>query len=250
MTAYAYPSLAIGMIEQLASSQADVITQACDLIAPRMMAGGVLQLFATGHARIPVHEMVGRAGGLRPVNLIRMQDLATHGGLPFAAISDPLLERDITFASRLWDLSSIDAEKDVVLVASNSGINGITVEFARLAAERGLPVIALTSMAHSAAVESRHPSGQRLFEVADLVIDNLAPAGDAAMPIQDGVAIGGVSNLLGVVVVQMLTEGICRRYEEAGIRPPVYRSMNLPDGDAVNAGIEAMHADRIRVIEP
>ncbi|KRA24051.1 hypothetical protein ASD65_06150 [Microbacterium sp. Root61] len=247
---YDYPALAIRKIGELVDTQTAAIERAVDVIAPRMIHGGVLQLFATGHARLPIHEMAGRAGGLRPVNLLRMQDLAVHGGLPFSAISDPLLERDASFAQQLWDISQIEAEKDVVLVASNSGINGITVEFARIARSLDVPVIALTSLTHTTSVVSRHPSGERLFEIADIVIDNLGPAGDAALALSDNVSVGAVSNLLGVVIVQMLTEGIARRYLEAGIHPPIYRSMNLPDGDAVNANIEAMHAGRIRPIEP
>ena len=247
---YTYPQIALDHIARLASTQEAAITAAVDTIAPRMIAGGILQAFATGHARLPMHEMAGRAGGLRPINLIRMQDLATRGGLPFSAVSDPLLERDPGFARQLWDLTRVDAEKDVVMVASNSGINGITVEFASIARSEGIPVIALTSMAHSTQVESRHPSGKRLFEVADIVIDNLGPAGDATLPLDDTVSVGAVSNLLGIVVVQMLTEGIARRYLAEGLVPPVYRSMNMPDGDGRNAAIEALHADRIATIEP
>lgn len=247
---YAYPELATRKIAELVATQTSAIDRAVEIIAPRLLGGGVLQLFATGHARLPMHEMAGRAGGLRPINLIRMQDLATQGGMPFAAVSDPLLERDTTYAERLWELSRIDEAVDALIVASNSGINGITVEFARLARDRGLPLIALTSLAHSSTVASRHPSGLRLFEVADVVIDNLGPAGDAALPLSDGVSVGAVSNLLGIVVVQMLTEGLTQRYLDAGLRPPVYRSMNLPDGDDANAAIESLHADRIRPIEP
>lgn len=247
---YSYPQLAIDHIHRLAETQVETISRAVDIIAPRMIAGGILQAFATGHARLPMHEMAGRAGGLRPINLIRMQDLAAHGDLPFTSVSDPLLERDTTFARKLWDLSRIDPATDVVMVASNSGINGITVEFASLARDANVPLIALTSMAHSTTVESRHPSGRRLFELADVVIDNLGPAGDAALPLDASVSVGAVSNLLGIVVVQMLTEGITRRYLAEGLTPPIYRSMNLPDGDERNAWIEEMHADRIWTIEP
>lgn len=247
---YSYPQLAIDHIQRLVSTQEAAITSAVDTIAPRMIDGGILQAFATGHARLPMHEMAGRAGGLRPINLIRMQDLASRGGMPFSAVSDPLLERDPRYARELWELSRIDPRKDVVMVASNSGINGITVEFALIAKEAGAPVVALTSMAHTAEVTSRHPSGKRLFEVADIVLDNLGPAGDAALPLDDTTSVGAVSNLLGIVIVQMLTEGIAQRYLAAGLTPPVYRSMNMPDGDTRNAAIEAMHADRISIIEP
>ncbi len=88
------------------------------------------------------------------------------------------------------------------------------------------------------------------MDVADIVIDNGAPPGDAALDLGDGVAVGAVSNLAGVVIVQLLTEGIARAYLAAGETPPVYRSMNLPDGDARNADLLAAVAGRVHPIEP
>jgi uncharacterized phosphosugar-binding protein len=136
------------------------------------------------------------------------------------------------------------------LIASNSGINGAVVELARLVRQAGHPVIAVCSVAHGRAVPSRHPSGLKLLDLADVVIDNGAPAGDAALELPDGTRVGALSNLIGVVVVQLLTEGIARRMLDAGVTPPVYRSMNLPDGDDANAGRLASYGKRIRPIEP
>jgi len=103
---------------------------------------------------------------------------------------------------------------------------------------------------HSSQVETRATTGRKLFEYGDVVIDTGAPAGDAALELADGTRTGAISNLAGVAIVQLLTEGICQRYIEAGERPPVYRSMNLPDGDAANQVFEAQYAGRIRPIEP
>lgn len=247
---FEYPALATRTIAELVESQSAAIERAVDIIGPALINGGVLQVFGTGHARLPVHEMAGRAGGLRPINLIRMQDLAVHGDEDLVNILDPLLERDPRFAQPLYELSRIDPKSDVLLMASNSGINGVTVEFARIAKQQGVPLIVITSMKHSAHVESRHPSGERLFELADVVIDNLAPAGDAALLLSPETSVGALSNLVGIVIVQMLTEGITRRFLEAGVTPPIYRSMNFPGGDRHNATIEALHADRIHTIEP
>ncbi|WP_236911772.1 SIS domain-containing protein [Clostridium sp. Cult1] len=62
-------------------------------------------------------------------------------------------------------------EGDIIVIVSNSGRNAVPVEMAMLAKEKGIYVIALTSLKHSQSVESRHESGKRLFELADLVID-------------------------------------------------------------------------------
>jgi uncharacterized phosphosugar-binding protein len=246
---YSYPAIAHQAIDRIVAEQLPAIDEAVALIEPRLRAGGVLHVFGTGHARIPMHEMAGRAGGLMPVNLVRMSDLVMHGGRDPSALADPLLERDPAFAAPLFELTGV-REGDAVLMASNSGINGTVVEFAELVAAAGLPLVAITSVQHSSSVESRHPSGRRLMDLADVVIDNGAPAGDAALDLGDGIRVGAVSNLAGVVIVQLLTEGIARASLAAGVQPDVYRSMNLPDGDARNADGLARIAGRVRPIEP
>lgn len=249
MTEHAYPAIAHAVIDRIVADELPAIDAAVDLIAGRLRAGGILHVFGTGHARIPMHEMAGRAGGLMPINLVRLSDLAFFGDRSPADVADPLLERDPALAAPLLDLAGV-REGDVVLMASNSGINGAVVEFATLVRERGIPIVAITSVQHSSSVESRHASGAKLQDLADIVIDNGAPSGDATLDLGDGVVVGATSNLAGVIIVQMLTEGVARAYLTAGESPAVYRSMNLPDGDARNAAALAALAGRIRPIEP
>jgi uncharacterized phosphosugar-binding protein len=245
---YDYPAIAHAVVDDIAVGQAGAIDAAVGLIAPRLMAGGVLQVFGTGHARIPMHEMAGRAGGLMPINLVRISDLVFRGGRTPEELASPLVERDPSLAAPLFELTA-PGPGDVFLIASNSGINGALVEFASLVRAAGLPIVALTSVRHSGSVGSRHPSGLRLMDLADVVIDNGAPPGDATLDLGDGVVVGAVSNLAGIVAVQLLTEGIARAYLAAGVAPAVYRSMNLPDGDARNAeGLAALEG-RVHPIE-
>jgi uncharacterized phosphosugar-binding protein len=246
---YAYLDLSRRTIDRLAATQVGHIDAAVDLIAGSMLGGGVLQAFGTGHSRIVVHEMSGRAGGLLPVNLVRISDLSTYGDLNPKDLLDPTLERDPGFAQSVYDLIGARPE-DPFLIVSNSGINGSVVEMARLVKEHGHKLVVITSLRHSSQVDTRATSGHKLYEYGDVVIDTGAPAGDAALELSDGTRIGAISNLAGVVVVQLLTEGICRKFIEAGQRPPVYRSMNLPDGDSANQAFEAKYAGRIRPIEP
>lgn len=249
MTEYTYPDIARATIDRLVSTQLAAVDQAADLVATAIRAGGVLQAFGTGHARIITHEIAGRAGGLVPVNLVRLSDLVFHGDLAPTDLLDPTLERDPALAPEVYRLAGAQPG-DPFLIVSNSGINGSIVEFALLVKEHGHPIIAITSVPHSTSVEPRHPSGRRLLDLADVLIDTGAPPGDAALDLPDGTAIGAVSNLAGIVIGQLLTEGICRRLLAAGVTPPVYRSMNLPDGDTANADLIAHYKDRVRPIEP
>ena len=243
-----YPTLAHELIDRIVTTQSAAIDEATGIIADRIAAGGVLHVFGTGHARIPMHEMAGRAGGLAAVNLVRLSDLAFRGGWDPADVADPLLERDPAIAAPLFALTAPRPE-DVFLIASNSGINGAVVEFAELVRAAGLPLVALTSLAHSGSQASRHPSGRRLADVADVVIDSCAPIGDAALEVAPGVVVGAVSNLAGVVVAQLLTERIARALLARGRTPLVFRSMNLAEGDAYNADPLAAFAGRVHPIE-
>lgn len=110
----------------------------------------------------------------------------------------------------------------------------------------GFPLIAITSRAHSDTAESRHPSGRKLSEIADLVLDNGAPYGDAIVPI-DGVGnICGVSSITAAALVQMTVAEAIDRIRESGMLPPVYLSANIENGDRHNDVIESRYSPRLR----
>jgi uncharacterized phosphosugar-binding protein len=67
---------------------------------------------------------------------------------------------------------------EMIWISSQSGINAAVVDFAIEAKKRGLHTVAFTSLVHSRAVQSRHASGKRLFEVCDDVIDLGGAVGD------------------------------------------------------------------------
>jgi uncharacterized phosphosugar-binding protein len=241
-----YPTVAHDILDRIVATQRDAIDRAVAVVADTIRRDGVVHAFGTGHARLVAHEMAGRAGGLAPVNLVRISDLVTRGGAD-PGLLDPLAERDASLAEPLYDLHRPRAQDSFVIV-SNSGINAAVVEMARLVRRHGHPIVAITSAAHSASVPSRHPSGQRLVDLADVAIDTGAPRGDAAIALGDGLATGATSSLAGIVIVQLVTEGVCRALLDAGVTPPLYRSMNLPDTDTGNAGLERRYR-RVHPIE-
>jgi uncharacterized phosphosugar-binding protein len=134
----------------------------------------------------------------------------------------------------------------VFIIASNSGVNGSIVGMALLAKQHGHPVIAVTSLEHTMAVEPKHPSGQRLRDVADVVIDNLAPYGDATLALEGGVPVGSVSSITSAFIAQLLTIGVAERIAATGAVPPLYLSANIPGGDEHNSKLEAKYEGRIR----
>ncbi|HEX4791278.1 MAG TPA: SIS domain-containing protein [Actinospica sp.] len=232
-------------LDRIEAEQVESIAAAADVIAASLAGGGVLHVFGTGHSEALAMELSGRAGGLIPTNKLALRDAVLLGGLPAKELADPKAERDPELAKRVWELAPI-REGDVVLIASQSGGNGSTVEMALIAKGAGHRVIALTSLEHSKAITSRHPSGKRLFELADVVIDNGAPHGDAFLPLPDGGSVCAISSIASAAIAQALVAEVTSRLLARGVEPPIYRSANVEGGDVHNDAWEARYAGRIR----
>jgi uncharacterized phosphosugar-binding protein len=136
---------------------------------------------------------------------------------------------------------------EVLMVISNSGINAVPVEVALEGKARGLTVIALTSLNHSRSVSARQPNGSRLFEIADIILDNCGDPGDAAVQYQ-GVRgrVAPTSLLAGAYLINSLVCRVVELFLAKGLTPPVYLSANVPGGDEHNRALEAKYRGRIR----
>ncbi|SDL04781.1 Uncharacterized protein, contains SIS (Sugar ISomerase) phosphosugar binding domain [Nocardioides sp. YR527] len=226
-------------------AQSGGLDKAVEAMVGSIRNGGVLQAFGTGHSQAFAMEIAGRAGGLIPTHAIALRDTVLKGDRPASDLEGGLLERDTNIANELWDLHEFHPE-DVFLIASNSGVNGSIVGIALRAKEEGHTVIAVTSLEHTNAVTPKHPSGKRLAEIADVVIDNLAPFGDATVPVGDGgVLAGAVSSITAAYIAQLLTLATAARIQEAGETPPLYLSANIPGGDEHNDALKARYGERI-----
>jgi uncharacterized phosphosugar-binding protein len=236
----------LSRLEQIAAmAEAGGLDEAVGLMTDAIEQGGVIQAFGTGHSEAFAMEIAGRAGGLIPTNKIALRDVVLRGGRDHSALGGSSLERDPSIADELWDISTIHPG-DVFLIASNSGVNGSIVGLALLAKEKGHRVIAVTSLAHTKQVEPKHASGQRLCDVADVVLDNLAPYGDATIALPGGVPVGSVSSITSAFLAQLLTLGVAERIGATGQVPPLYLSANIPGGDEHNHALEQKYAGRIR----
>lgn len=236
-------------IDKVIDTQSGNISAAADLVAESLRDDGVIQMFGTGHSRSFALEIVGRAGGLIPANGLAVKDLVMYGGVSPSEILDPSMERDPALAARILALSDIRPQ-DIFVIGSNSGGNGTVVELARLVKERGHRVIAVTSLDHSRRIVSRHPSGLRLFELADVVIDNGGVLGDAALQLPGGGAIGATSSLTSVLIAQLLVAEVCGLLLRTDVEVPVFVSANVPGGDQHNEKVLARYAGRVRLGEP
>jgi len=178
-----------------------------------------------------VEELYGRAGGLMPVNAILIPRLMLHENM----VEATLLERRAELADEVLSGQPLQTG-DVMLVISNSGRNGLPVEIASRASAMGLTIIALTAVQYSRTLAARHSSGLRLFEVADIVLDNLGQPGDACLVFQEsGIRSGATSTVIGAAVLNAVVVETIALIARMGVKPPVFISANIAGPDEMQS---------------
>jgi uncharacterized phosphosugar-binding protein len=224
------------ILGQIAASQAGPIQQAAALVAQAIAAGGVVQAFGSGHSHMIAEEAFFRAGGLVPVNLILDESLIfLHG-----AVESTRAERESGYAQTILEREDVRPE-DVAIVISNSGRNAVPIEAALHFQAVGVKVIAITNPRQAATSSSRHASGKFLYQVADVVIDNQVPIGDAVldMPGLEG-RMGPSSTVAGAAIMNAVMIEAADQLKAMGKPVPVIASANV--GTGALSEIEAAHA--------
>lgn len=215
------------LLEALEERETPAIDEAAERVARSIEAGGVMHVFGSGHSMLAAIESTVRAGGLAAVRLLYDPALS-----PTEPESVSQIERLHGHASTILEQGDLRSGESLIVV-SNSGINPVPIEIALGARERGVSVVAITSAAHSTAATSRHESGQRLLDVADIVIDTGAPLGDTTITV-GGFPTGAVSTILASSAIHAITIRVVELLVAAGGDVPVLVSQNVDDTDEHN----------------
>jgi uncharacterized phosphosugar-binding protein len=229
---HAYLDQVNAQLKAIAETQMAAVTRAAEWFADCLIRETWIYLFGTGHSHMLAEELFYRAGGLARIVPMLHEPFMLHQ----SASSSTERERDASLVPGLLEKYPMRAG-DVLVVVSNSGRNAVPIELALRARERQVRVIALVNLRHAGQWASRHPSGRKLMEAADLVLDNCGLPGDACVvePTLQ-MALGPTSTVTGCVLLQMI---VCAAVENAlarGGRPEVFRSSNV-DGPDMNRQI-------------
>ena len=234
----------IAAVEQ----QQPAIQQAAQWFADTILVGRMVHLFGSGHSRILIEEMWPRYGSFPGFNPIVELSLTFHNPVVGAngQRQAMFLENVSGLAERI--LRNFDiSPKDSALVASSSGCNVVPIEMAEGFRKRGVKVIVIVSKRHADASASRHPSGKKLQDFADLVLDTGAPAGDAMVqlpkldtPIAPGSTIGGC------LLINAIKAETAARLVQAGAPPKVLTAPALIGAERSNALFEAAYDEHAR----
>lgn len=216
-------------------ANAPAIARLAPIIGQSIARGGVVHTFGSGHSELISREIIGRAGGLVCVTGI----IDPTGG--FIENLPGYGERLAARYDRQYQLNA----GETVIVISNSGKNASPVDVALYAKGRGLTVAALTCLAMSRVTPSQHPSGKRLFEVADHVLDNCGVPGDALVEVGGGVSAGPTSTLVGCSILNWLMLAVAEWLASGGHPLPVLRSQNSPGAIEHNRELGSRYRGRL-----
>lgn len=197
------------------------IEQAIQLFVKATEEDKVIHAFGTGHSHMIGIEMFARAGGLANVEAMLDPDASESFGIARSGA----VERLCGLADIIYDNYKIE-KGDIMVITSNSGRNAVPIEMAMRCRKEGIPTIAITNVAQSASSSSRHPSGKRLYEICDVVIDNCVAFGDGMIDI-DGIQTGAGTSIIGMFIANILTTETVRRVKADGKKVYVYQSQNL-----------------------
>lgn len=211
-----------GILTHIEQTQLPAIHQAADLIVYALTHKRAVYCAEIGHG---IHgDFIGRAGGLAAVQAFSRRP----------TIKDPLPPE-----SAVHDLEEIQQtvndgnlrDGDVMLIGSVSGRNRGPVELALACHQKGIKTIGLTALAYTRQVASAHPSGRKLCDAVDVVIDIGAPYGDAAVEIPGyDIKLLPVSGVANAVAGHLIFGSVMEKMAQLGHPATVYMSVNRDGG--------------------
>lgn len=236
----------IDKIREVQHTQAEAIRQAVEMCSQAMLAGNVVHVHDTGH--IIDSELINRAGGLPAFSRFKYNFQVNNENRYREAGDTPHLlsapEVDRLLIQAAFGRSNARSG-DVLVIGTVSGNKFQQVEMALQAQRMGLKVIAVCAAKYVGVLESKHDSGKMLAEVADLVLDNCAPYGDAMIECE-GLArkFGPASGIAAAVMMWAVVAGIVEALQAAGTPPAIYPSVNIPEGSAGYKEASDLHIKR------
>src|SRR3954469_16765944 len=243
---------AMQRLEGLLDGQRDALDRAAGLCTEAIARDGLVHLFGCGHSRMMCEEMTPRQGCFVGWHTIVELGLTFHNLIvgPNGLRQSLHLEKTLGYAEQILRNFAFGSH-DVLIVISTSGIREVIIEMAEGAKQRGLGVIALVSRAHCEQAKPAHPSGKKLLDVADVVLDNGAPVGDCLLPIE-GLRnkTGPFSTLGGAMVMNMLRCEVAQRLADRGVEPVFLPSHQFVGSRSVEEQLEFFYAQYARRVAP
>jgi len=233
------------ILDHLEATQMGAMEQAARISADAIEAGGLVHLFGTGHSRIPIEEMFPRYGSFPGFNPIGELSMTFH-----TQVVGANGQRQAMFIERMEGLGEVILSNftyqpsDAFMVFSASGRSAVPLEVAAGAQARGLGVIAVTSVDESLAQPATHPSGTRLLDHADVVIDVGTPPGDSLVMVPGlDTPVGPGSTLAYAAIVNEIKVQTAEILVSRGAAPSVITAASVVGSERSDDLFDAAYAD-------
>ncbi len=228
----------IDILKKIRKTQSEKILDAARMVADTIEKDGIIYIFGCGHSHLIGLDCFYRAGGLANVSAMLDTDLMLHNG----AAKSSKMEKMSGIAESVFERYCI-TEKDVLFVVSTSGKNAVPCEMAKVATKNGIKNIALVSGDYF----TDKTENEKLYECADMYIDNCVPHGDAVMDISGtDVKMGSVSTAASSYILQSVLLEAAEIAGKNGANLPIYKSGNIEGGAEYNKALIKDYLPRIK----
>ncbi len=218
------------VMDKFATTQTEQIKKAAAIMADSIAVGRWVHTFGCGHATLPIEEMYPRIGGFvgfHPMIEIPLS-FFTHIVGEMGVHQFVFLEKVEGYGKEIMKGYTFDP-RDTMWLFSHSGINTVNIDVALEARRLGMKVIVLGSAEAFKDKKSRHSSGKKLFELADVLIDTCVPAQDAVVPLKNHFdKIAPISTIAFVSAVWMIIATVAEILVERGQKLYIHPSHNIP----------------------
>lgn len=219
------------LIDRVEKTQDNAIERTAEAMANAVAKGNCIHIYDTGH--MLSSELINRAGGMYGFKALNINFSVENliRPRPEDKTKDRNLEGFMRYALKTSNLQP----GDVLVVGSVSGKSVFPVDIALIAKEMGATVVAMTSVTYSSMLKSEHSTGKRLFEVADIVIDNCAPPLDAMVevPGQD-ITMCPASGISAATIMWAVEAHLVELLLARGVKPTILKSINFPGSEEYN----------------
>jgi uncharacterized phosphosugar-binding protein len=229
----------------ITKNQASALDAAAGACADSIEGDGLVFSFGTGHGGFAALEMFPRTGtiaGFRPIVELPIA-LMHHVFGDMGTQQYRFLHKQEGYGTAILRAHRLDPG-DTMILFSHSGVNAVILDIAVESKRQGLTVVGVTSLPHSSSVESRHSSGKRLYEVADITIDTNAPRADAGLSLDGTDALfGPTSTPIAVAVAHGIVARTAELLLGRGYEPKVMINPNTADYVTANANNDEVYEE-------
>lgn len=211
------------VIDNIFDNNLNTIEEVSKIFAECIGNGGLVHMYGSGHSRMGVEEMFPRYGsypGYHP--MVELSTAYYNNVVGSNGIRQSMFIENIHGLAEKIVLSNDIRPNDCFLLFTTSGTGNVVVELAEEAKKIGCTVVGIISKKNSEVGVSKHEKGYKLEDVADYIIDNSAPVGDACVKIQNLQSpVGPLSTIGNSFIVNLIKIRVAEILTENGKQPKV-----------------------------